>query len=211
LKKKELFICIELQKYYLCVLFHLNDKKMSAQKIVNISRKNAWEFLINLSNMATKAFLIYQVSARVTKKDRQTGVINPFPNLQKLVMRSVFLNSDYETKVHNQLVREGKDISEYEKGENSMPIEFVGKNKIAGIYKDKKVICFYPMPQKARIVSYFNDGIKVQKNALKGMDIFPKYYTPKNQGTEKTIEINKMYFENLKQFTINKVRYFITD
>jgi hypothetical protein len=185
---------------------------MSAQKIVNISRKDAWEFLVNLSNMATKAFLIYQVSARVTKKDRKTGNEHPYQFLEKLVMRSVFLNSDYETKVHNQLVREGKDISEYEKGENTMPIEFVGKNKVAGIYDKRNVICFYPMQTtKARIVSYFNGGIKVQKSALKGLDIFPKYYAPKNQGTKKAIQINKMYFDHLKGFTINKVRYWITD
>lgn len=185
---------------------------MSAQKIVNITRKNAWEFLLNLSNMATKAFLIYQVSARTTKKDRQTGIANPFPNLEKLVMRQVFFNSDYETRVLNQLKRENKSESDYQKGENSMPIEFAGKNHIAGFYKDQKVICFYPMANvKARIVSFFNNGIKVQRDAIKGMDIFPKYYAPKNQGTEKEIQINKLYFDHLKAFTVNKVRYVITD
>lgn len=186
---------------------------MKAQKTVFIYLDNLWTILLTLSNSHMFAAIVYTVSARVTKKCRISGLVHEYPELQKTVVRQVSLNSDYQKRITNQLIREGKDLSEYKQGENSMPIDFCKNNKVIGTYDNKKVICFYPIDGKnAKVLHYLNNGITIQKNALKGLDIFPKYYAPTNQGIEeKRVEINKMYFENLKSISVNGIRYIVVN
>ena len=176
-----------------------------------VSRSEAWNVICNLAPVHTFTFLVYSVLARVTKKDRKTGEKHDYPNLKKTVAMQTSINSDYKTRIENQLVREGKDLSEYKKGKNTMPIEFVADNKVAGEFDGKKVFCHFPIKNgKTRVIGYSHEGIEVQKSALKNLDIFPKAYKPTNQGIEeKEVKINKLYFDNLISFTVNKVRYVI--
>lgn len=176
-----------------------------------VNRDEAWNVIKNLANVHTFVFLVYSVLARVTKKDRVTKEVHDYPNLKKTVAMQTSINSDYKTRIDNQLIREGKDLTEYKAGKNTMPIEFVADNKVAGEFDGKRVFCHFPLKNsKTRVIGYSHEGAQVQAKALKNLDIFPKAYKPTNQGIEeKEVKINKLYFDNLISFTVNKVRYVI--
>lgn len=178
-----------------------------------VSRTAAWNILESMPNKHMLGIsIVYTVSARTTKKDRVTKEPNPWQNLQKTVeVKNTSLNSDYETRVKNQLIRENKSESDYKKGKNSMPIEFCDNNKIVGTFNGKKVFCHFPLPNtKRETIVYKNDGIEVSKSEVKNWDIFPKSYAPKNQGiSNKVVEIEKPYFDNIDSFTIDGTKYVI--
>jgi hypothetical protein len=184
---------------------------MKMSKVNFVTRNEAWEVIKNLPNVHTFVFLVYSVLARVTKKDRKTGEVHAYPNLKKTVAMQTSINSDYKTRIENQLIREGKELTDYKAGKNTMPIDFISENKVAGEFDGKRVFCHYPIKNgKTRIIGYSHEGKEVSKKDIEGLDIFPLPYKPTNQGIEeKTVQINKLYFDHLISFTVNKVRYVI--
>jgi len=120
----------------------------------------------------------------------------------------IIVATDYERNVVNQLNRENLPETEYKKGINTMPIELDESiNTFAGKFKGKGVIQYRPNPNpKLKVITnfYLNKN-EVLKSELP--DVLPVPSKPKNQGTKKPILWRKLYIENIKQISIQGVRY----
>lgn len=146
----------------------------------------------------------YEVDARLKKTN------NPYPGVTKKTKMTVMLNSEYETGVLNQLKREGKEANEYERGANTMPLEFGRNNTIVGFFDGKAALQYRPFDKSNPTTEYFTEeGIPVKYEDIK--DFLPSRGKATNQGTEKQILWNKLYMSNLISLKIDGVRYEIAN
>lgn len=173
------------------------------EQIIKITTKKLTQLLLQRHTHAGQpvfANIEYEVDARLKK----TG--NPFPGVTKKTKMTVMLNSEYETGVVNQLKREGKDESEYRRGENSMPLEFGRNNTIVGFFNGDAALQYRPFDKSNPTTEYFTqEGIPVRYEDIK--DFLPSRGKADNQGTEKQILWNKLYMKNLRSMKIDGVRY----
>ena len=196
---------------------------------VKLTRIEAWKFLTTFTSRNSIFSLVSDTLVNVTKKCRITKEEHNLGEISKISeVSGTQVGSDYYTRWENKNERENVS-DEIVKGKNSMPIQFLGKNKVVGIYskpiyrkwqKDgikykeivrtetKKVIVHFPNDNtKTTVLNYVCDrlskGIDLQKKAFGNLDIWPIYretFQP---------EMRKMYFDNLRSFTVDKVKYVI--
>jgi hypothetical protein len=144
----------------------------------------------------TKGANIFANIVQMTEpKMRKTD--NPYMGVKKLSDVAIMLNTEYETGVINQLKREGKSPTEYEKGENTMPLEYGDNNSFVGYFKGKPVIQYRPNTNSKPETRYFFNGVEIAKTKLE--PFLPVSKKAENQGTEKEILWRKVYLENVKQ------------
>lgn len=154
--------------------------------------------------MANFAFIEQLTEPKCLKKDRKTGL--PFTGqINKLSLVSVILNTEYEKVVTNQLAREDKDKSEYQKGQNTMPIVKCEKNNFFGYYEGKAVIEYKPNQGTTPQTAYYLNGKLTEKNDLP--DVLPTTSKATNQGTDKEILWRKLYLKNVLSISINGTKY----
>ena len=149
---------------------------------------------------------------KLLKKDRDTKEPANYNqnDIAKVSETRIKVGSEYVTRVLNQLDRENKESTDYKAGFNSNPIEKVAKNGILGVsVKNGKLMIEYgTMPNVIPIVNYlYKNGI-IEKSKIG--NILPVRSKATNQGTQKEVQIRKVYFENILDFTINQVKYLIT-
>lgn len=149
---------------------------------------------------------------KLLKKDRDSGLPANFNQneIAKVSETRIKVGSEYVTRVLNQLKREEKDASEYKAGFNSNPIEKIAKNGILGtsVKNGKLMIEYGTLPNVKPIVNYlYNNGI-IEKSKIG--NILPVRKVATNQGTKKEVQIRKVYFDNILDFTINETKYLIT-
>jgi len=148
------------------------------------------------------ASVLQFVSAKLVQKSRENKEIkNPYPNTMKFSKVGILLNSDYERAVTRQLVKEGKDESEYKKGENTMPIVFGENNQFFGFFKGEGVLQYRPNDNVKTRTKYFNEGKIVDKAKIE--QFLPKVSEAQNQGTDREILWRKLYLRNVKKLAIN--------
>lgn len=145
------------------------------------------------------AAIIANILQYTSAKLKKTG--NPYPDTMKLSQLSILLNTEYETGVVNQLAREGKDASEYEKGKNTMPMVFGENNRFIGMYKGEYVLQYRPFDKSYPKTTYFHDGKEIAKELI--AQFLPASGSAKNQGTEKEIMWRKLYLSNLREIKID--------
>lgn len=136
-------------------------------------------------------------------KCKKTG--NPYKSIMKFSKVSILLNSDYEKAVTNQLVKEDKDKTEYQKGKNTMPLVFGENNNFIGLFNGEYVLQYRPNDNSVPHTKYIADGKLVDKKKIE--NFLPAVYAATNQGTEREIFWRKLYLSNIRKITINKETY----
>jgi hypothetical protein len=140
-------------------------------------------------------------------KEKQVKI--PFTDeIRKESNVSVLVATDYERNVVNQLNKENLPETDYKKGINTMPIILdESENTFAGTFKGKGVIQYRPISNPKKIVQpkFYLNKIEVKKIELP--DVLPLPTKPTNQGTKKPILWRKLYIENIKQISIQGVKY----
>lgn len=175
----------------------------------NVTQKELAQILFNtriIKGMPLFASILQYTSAKLVKKSRTNSTIkNPYPDTMKLSKVAILLNSDYVTAVTNQLVREGKDVAEYEKGKNTMPLTFGENNQFIGLYNGEFVLQYRPNDNVKTRTKYVNNGKLINKEKI--AEFLPKETEAPNQGTDRTIFWRKLYLSNIRKITLNGETY----
>jgi len=163
-----------------------------------------------VSNMPTFAYVVQRTNVKMNVKDRNDhSVKNPFTNVTKVSTVSIILNSDYEKAVTNQLKKEDKDIEDYNKGQNTMPLLFGLNNKFIGLFNDKFVLQYRPNDNVFPTSKYFHNGKEIDKKEL--LPFLTEVKKAENQGTDREIFWRKLYLTNVIELTLLKKTYILID
>ena len=154
-----------------------------------------------VKGMPMFASVLQATEPNCLKKSRTTKEPNPFASIVKVSKVSILLNSEYEKAVTNQLAREGKEATEYKKGENTMPLVFGENNQFIGIYKGEFVLQYRPNDNVKAKTKFVANGKITDKNKL--VDFLPTESKATNQGTEREILWRKLYLKNVKKIAFN--------
>lgn len=139
---------------------------------------------------------------------------NPYLGTKKLTTMQIFLNSDYKKGVENRLVKEGKDKSEYQQGENTMPLVFGDNNQFIGMFFTNKfvptgkyeyVLQMRPNDEFTPNVKYMLNGQEIAKELV--APFIPERKKAENQGTDNEILWRKVYLHNVLTLNFNKESY----
>ncbi len=174
----------------------------------NVTEKELAQILLEtkiIKGMALFASVLQETEPKCVKKSRVTGEKNPYDLITKRSFVSIILNTDYETAVTNQLAREDKEATEYEKGRNTMPLVFGEFNQFIGMYNGNFVLQYRPNDKSKPVTTYFADGLETDKKEL--TQYLPVENKAENQGTEREIFWRKLYLKNVLELTINKETY----
>jgi len=179
--------------------------------VKRISENQAVEIINNIKGSPIMG-ITQRTFPKLLKKDRVTKDPANFEqnDIAKLTETTIKVGSEYVTRVLNELAREHKSETEYKQGINTNPIDKLVKNGILGrSQKNGKLMFEYgTLPNVKPTVKYlFNKGL-IEKNNIG--DILPVRKPATNQGTYKEIQIRKVYFINILDFTINGIKYLIT-
>ena len=154
----------------------------------------------------TKGFLIM---ASEPSGFRKTN--NPFfGRVKKLTGFGFDLNTDYTTKVNNQLEREGKENDFVAKKTYTIPINKVIHKHVSD---DRLYLQAFPAPNFGTFSTYIVDG----RNATAEETAQIKSFLPAKptdsgrQGTDKKIEIRKPLLSNILIISVAGERFFIKD
>ena len=169
-----------------------------------VNTQELTQILLSLPNGIGSIASITQITTpKCTVKCRDTKI--PFTDeIRKESQVSVIVATDYERNVVNQLNREGKDETEYKKGENTMPLDFsVSQNTWVGLFEGKGVIQYRPNPNEKTkpFTQYYLNKVAIDKAKLP--NVLPVPTEPKNQGTDKKILWRKLYISNIKAIKIH--------
>jgi len=141
------------------------------------------------------ANVLQYVSARLNKTN------NPYAAAMKFSKVSIFLNTDYVKGVENRLVKEGKDIADYKKGKNTMPIQKCEANNFFGYYEGKPVLEYRPNDNSRPTTKYMFNGKIINKAKI--ADFIPATKKAENQGTDKNVLWRKLYLANVRKLSLD--------
>jgi hypothetical protein len=179
------------------------------KKIVTVAQLEAILFDVKtIKGIPTFASIVQVTTPKCTRKCRTSGTPNPYGKIEKVTEMSILLNSDYVKAVENQLLKEGKETTDYKQGKNPMPLEFGNNNQFVGLFNGEPVLQYRPNDNSKPKTIYLADSKEVSKDEIVGF--LPKPSQPaENQGTEREILWRKVYLKNVKSLTFNKVTYII--
>jgi hypothetical protein len=155
-----------------------------------------------IKGMPMIASILQATKPKMTVKSRQNSAIkNTFGEVVKLSKVGIFLNTDYEKAVVNQLAREHKEATEYKKGVNTMPITFGENNQFIGLYDGEFVLQYRPNDNVKSRTKFIADGKLIAKEKL--ADFLPVEKHAENQGTDREIHWRKLYLKGVRKMAIN--------
>lgn len=129
--------------------------------------------------------------------------------IKKLTALTILVNTSYEKGITNAKKKElaqGKEVGEYKKGKNTMPIDFSdSNNEFCGTFYGKGVIQYRPFENSYPKTKYILDGKVTEKSKLP--NVLPTSNKATNQGTEKEIFCRKLYIKNVRKIAINGIVY----
>ncbi len=181
-------------------------KNLNTKKAVNVTTKELTQILLSMPNSIGSTASILQCTTPDTlKKDRDTK--EPFlSELRKVTKLKVLLSTEYEKGVLNRLKLEGKESTEYVKGQNKMPIEFAqSNNEYCGFYKGMAVIQYRPFAQSYPKVKFILNGKITEKD--KRPNVLQLTYKATNQGTDTEVMWRKLYVSNIRKIRVNGTLY----
>ena len=173
-------------------------KTVSVQGIMNEMEKLITKGLTG----CTFARLKTVTTPKLNKKNRKTGepLTIPASNIRKISEFSAGLGYDYKKSVENRLVKEGKDVSEYEAGETWH--ESYNGSKVIRKHKKTDELYFYVSlnannKSEVKFVDVVT-GNEIPKTDLE--DFLPPEHTPSNQGLSEGNEVivRTLKLESLK-------------
>ena len=155
-----------------------------------------------VKGMPMFASVLQATEPKCTVKSRTNKDIkNPYQKITKVSKVGILLNSDYETAVVNQLAKEHKEATEYQKGVNTMPLTFGENNQFIGLYNGEFVLQYRPNDNVKPRTKFIADGKLTDKDKL--ADFLPLEKPATNQGTDREIFWRKLYLSNVLKLSIN--------
>jgi hypothetical protein len=142
-------------------------------------------------------------------EELKADAVATFSKVEKVSETSIILNSIYERAIERQLEKEGKDISAYEKGQNTMPLEYGPNNIFFGTYNERPVLQYRPNDAVFPKTVYFVDGKQTEKAEISGF--LPLESKATNQGTEREILWRKVYLDNILEISLLGKKYIVID
>ncbi len=143
----------------------------------------------------------------MTKKCKEDGTINPyFKSLQKVSTKTFRLVTNYEKRVHNNLVKEGKDPNTFEVQGLSGKVH-VSKCILTDTEtRTKRYVMIEWFPEVKGTTEYF------QGNDQIGRELFSKWLTNYNtsnekQGLDREVKPITPLFESVVSFRVNGTEY----
>lgn len=193
--------------------------KIKAEKIVTVSElENILKNFTVIEGMAVIAHIDQMTMPRVLKKDRDTK--EPFTDkVEKFSSYSILLNTKYEQAIANRKAKEdakGLETGAYDKGINTMPLDFSQSKNIFLGYYDKKGVGQLPVivtrPNTAKtapktVTKYFLNGKIVDKNSLP--NVLPVPSKPTNQGVNEKIVWRNVYLGNILALSLDGTKYVV--
>ena len=179
---------------------------MKNEKAVNVTTKELTAVLLTMpKSIGSTASVLQCTTPDTLKKDRVSK--EPFTSdLRKVTKLKVLLSTEYEKGILNALKNEGKESTEYVKGQNKMPIEFEqSNNEFCGFFKGEAVIQYRPFAQSYPKIKFVLDGKITEKTKLP--NVLPTEYKATNQGTDKEILWRKLYVANIRKIRVNGTLY----
>ena len=177
--------------------------------MLKVTEKELAQILLEtkiVKGMPMFASILQATKPSMTVKSRVNKEIkNPYQSVIKVSKVAILLNSEYEKAVTNQLAKEGKEASEYEKGKNSMPLEFGENNQFIGKFNGEFVLQYRPNDIIKPKTKFICDNKLVDKKKL--VDFLPIERHAENQGTEREILWRKIYLKNISKLTVNGQTY----
>lgn len=172
-----------------------------SKKVINVTLKELAQelFAMKLTGV-TFANILQVTTPKCVQKSRVTKEPNPYTSITKISRVGIILNSDYELAVTNQLGRENKDANDYQKGENTMPLEFSMNNNFIGLFNGEFVLQYRPNDNVKAQTVYFADGKRASKESLE--QYLPVSKPATNQGTDKIILWRKLYLKNVLRLSL---------
>lgn len=159
-----------------------------------------------VKGMPMFASVLQATEPKLTQKSRiNKDIKNTFGKVVKLSKVSIILNSDYEKAVTNQLIKEDKDINNYNRGNNTMPLTFGEHNQFIGLYNGEFVLQYRPNDNIFPISKFVANGKIINKTKL--VDFLPTEKHAENQGTNREIFWRKLYLSNVRKISVNGVIY----
>ena len=174
------------------------------KKKVNVTLKELAQILFAthmVQGSPMFASIIQATLPKCTKKSRIDGTLNPYNNITKISKVGIILNGEYETAVVNQLAREGKEASEYQKGQNTMPLTFGTNNTFIGLFNGDFVLQYRTNDNVRPQSVYLADGKLTDKAKL--TQYLPVENKATNQGTIREIQWLKVYLKNVLRLSVN--------
>jgi hypothetical protein len=166
---------------------------------------------ILLSFKTVPGMSIFAGITQLTEISNMRKTNNPYYGTKKLTTMQIMLNTDYKKGVENRLVKEGKDISEYKQGTNTMPLTFGDNNEFIGVYFNKKskqnefVLQMRPNDNATPHVKYMFNGKEIAKELV--APFIPERTKAENQGTDKEVLWRKVYLKNVLTLNFNGEQY----
>jgi hypothetical protein len=182
------------------------------QSIFNVTVAELANILFAIEKKDGAPFFAYikqRTDPKPLKKDRVSKEANPYTKIVKESYVSILLNSVYERAIERQLEKEGKDISAYEKGQNTMPIEFGPNNMFIGLYDRKFVLQYRPNDNVEPKTIYIADD--KEKTFAELENLLPTAKAATNQGTDREILWRKLYLHNVVELTLDHKKYIVID
>jgi hypothetical protein len=167
-------------------------------KTINV---NGLVAILSAINTPTFINMVTETKVRMNK----TG--NPyFDKVFKVKQGNYLIGTNYENRVNNNLVKEGKD-NDFQASENK-----VGQHVSKCVLFNEKTGKHYLQHER------FDNSIIDTRYVFEGKDIdlkafekfMPSSNNYENQGLDKTVKVLSVTVDNIKLITINKETYLIT-
>ena len=145
--------------------------------------------------------ILTETTVRMNKKN------NPYFGLiTKIASQNVLLGSNYENRVNNNLLKESKDT------------DFIAQSSKVGNHVSNCVLfnentqLFYLQAEyfgeiKPQIEYYYNENL-IEKQLF--AEFMPQKSVPNQNGLENKVNIFSPKIENIKQITLNKIKYIVS-
>ena len=143
----------------------------------------------------------------MVKKCREDGEINPYYKLLKKVsMKTYLLVTDYQKRVHNNLVKEGKNPDTFEVQSPSGKVHISKCILTDTETNTKRYVMLEFFPETKGTTEYF------QGNDQIGRELFSKWMTDYNssnekQGLDREVKPITPLFESVVSFRVNGTEY----
>ncbi len=183
--------------------------RLTIMKLIKVTQSQLSEILYSLKSNATFGNIVQYTDAKLLKTPLKAKGLLELASTKKLTKLSGMFNNNYEKAIVTQLTKEGKTEDCYNKGTNTMPLEFGTNNQIIGKFRGEDVIQYRPFANSKPITKFVNFGKIIDKDKLK--EFLPTKTVPTNQGTDTEILWRKVYLKNIRRITINGQTYKLLD
>lgn len=178
----------------------------SLQNVQYITARSLVDVIDNFDgDRAMFGYMVYQSNARILKKDRNTREKSPVEAAFWESEILINMNVNYEKSVNRQLQKEGKEQLEFHKKERPWGQQ-VNDTENGSLIDHNGIFYLQAIPLRYKRTKLIDENGN-EIDWLRNWDVFPKKSKPKNQGTDKPVEIRAYRFDRIKNLRIRGMNY----